>query len=339
MSHPLPDPVSFLEEVFDQLAELKLDVSALPVDHLCYRVERMQRYFELREAIQTNGHQLINESVVNGRLISCFRLATPICFQNREIPLLELPAPKAGSDYTEGYEHLEFVVENDISKWPSEVKLDKGLRVKFHDISLDKLIAQEQETGMTPPTNIAIFVSGTGSNARVMIDRFKGHPKIRVALLVSNKRLAPALMMAAERHIPTLVVNKEPFYEQPNFLLGELGRFNIQFIVLAGFLWLIPAYLVKAYPQKMVNIHPALLPKYGGKGMYGMHVHRAVAEAGESESGMSIHYVNEQYDEGNIIFQARTTLLPKDSPEDIAAKVLQLEHKYYGQVVEEIIVE
>ncbi|MEM8583820.1 MAG: VOC family protein [Bacteroidota bacterium] len=377
MIHPLPDPTSFLTEVFDQLAELKLDVSALSVDHLCYRVESMRRYFELREAIAASGHQLINESVVNGRLISCFRLSAPIIFQNREIPLLELPAPKAGSHYVEGYEHLEFVVGSKLEEWQQKLlaienqeklkkdiskgsgemeqfeensdlrkstfnpsislKLGKGLRVKFHERPLDEVIAFEQETDILPPTNIAIFVSGTGSNARVMIDRFKDHNRIRVALLVSNKRKAPALMMAAERGVPTLVVGRNQFYDQPDFLLNELGRFHIQFIVLAGFLWLIPAYLIRAYPKKMVNIHPALLPKYGGKGMYGMHVHRAVAEAGETESGLSIHYVNEQYDEGNIIFQARTRLLPEDGPEEIASKVLKLEHEHYGQIVEDII--
>ncbi|MEM7575616.1 MAG: phosphoribosylglycinamide formyltransferase [Bacteroidota bacterium] len=188
-----------------------------------------------------------------------------------------------------------------------------------------------------PQHKIAIFVSGTGSNARVMIDHFRDHPEIEVALLVSNKRKAKALLMAADREVPTLVLNRQDFYEQPDFLLNELRAFGVNFIVLAGFLWLIPAYLVEAFPQQIVNIHPALLPKYGGKGMYGHHVHEAVKTNAETESGMTIHYVNEQYDEGNIIFQARTSLLPEDSAEDIAAKVLQLEHAHYSKVVEDLL--
>ncbi|MEM6395875.1 MAG: phosphoribosylglycinamide formyltransferase [Bacteroidota bacterium] len=182
-----------------------------------------------------------------------------------------------------------------------------------------------------------MFVSGTGSNARKIIERFKDHPHISVALLVSNKSKAPALLMAAEHDVPTLVVNRSRFYDHTDFTLGELERFEIDFIVLAGFLWLIPAYLVEAFPNKIVNIHPALLPKYGGKGMYGMHVHRAVVEAGESESGMTIHYVNEHYDEGNIVFQARTGIDPGDTPEQVAQKVLKLEHEHYGSVVERLL--
>ena len=188
-----------------------------------------------------------------------------------------------------------------------------------------------------PQHKIAIFVSGTGSNARVMIDHFKDHPNIEVGLLLSNKRTAKALLMAADRNVPTLVLNRQRFYEQPEFLLEELRAFGVTFVVLAGFLWLIPPYLVAAFPQRIVNIHPALLPKYGGKGMYGHHVHEAVKANGETESGMTVHYVNEHYDEGNIIFQARTALSATDSAQDIAAKVLQLEHAHYSQVVEDLL--
>lgn len=183
---------------------------------------------------------------------------------------------------------------------------------------------------------IAIFVSGTGSNARVMIDTFAGEDDIEVALLVSSRSDAKALPMAAERGIPTLVLDRKRFRETDQ-LLSVLSDYRVSFIVLAGFLWLIPPYLVKAYPDKMVNIHPALLPQYGGKGMYGIHVHRAVKAAGDRESGPTIHYVNERYDEGNIIFQATTAISPADTPEDIAAKVLRLEHAHYASVVKDLL--
>ncbi len=183
---------------------------------------------------------------------------------------------------------------------------------------------------------LAIFVSGTGSNARVMIDYFAPNPEIEIALLVSNKPDAKALKMATEKGVPSLVLDRKAFRETDQ-LLAVLAEFEITFIVLAGFLWLIPPYLVKAFPQRIVNIHPALLPKYGGKGMYGMNVHRAVKAADESESGITIHFVNERYDEGNIIFQTTTALKKEDTAEVIAQKVLRLEHQNYSPVVQEIL--
>lgn len=181
---------------------------------------------------------------------------------------------------------------------------------------------------------LAIFVSGGGSNARTIIDRFQAHPEygIEVVLLVSNKAKAGALMMAAERDIPTLVVKRNSFYESEE-LLADLKTFQVDFIALAGFLWLIPPYLVQAFPNRMLNIHPALLPAYGGKGMYGANVHRAVKANGETESGITIHYVNEAYDEGDYVFQAAVRLDPEDSPEQIAERVLRLEHGNYWRVL------
>ncbi len=181
---------------------------------------------------------------------------------------------------------------------------------------------------------IVLFVSGTGSNARVMIDRFQDHPDdgVEVVLLVSNRASAPALLMAAERGIPTLVVDRAYFYDSEQ-LLEDLAHFRPDYLILAGFLWLVPAYLVRAFPDRIVNIHPALLPKYGGKGMYGANVHRAVHAAGERESGITIHYVNERYDEGAYIRQERVALEPSDTPEDIARKVLELEHRWYWETV------
>ncbi|MEM9260664.1 MAG: phosphoribosylglycinamide formyltransferase [Bacteroidota bacterium] len=181
---------------------------------------------------------------------------------------------------------------------------------------------------------LALFVSGTGSNARVIIDRFQSHPEdgVSIGLLVSNKPKAKALLMAAERGVPTLVLNRETFYKTED-ILAQLDHFQIDFIALAGFLWLIPGYLVKAFPQRILNIHPALLPDYGGKGMYGANVHRAVKANGETDSGITIHYVNEHYDEGNIVFQAAVRLDPEDSPEKIAERVLRLEHGNYWRVI------
>jgi len=184
---------------------------------------------------------------------------------------------------------------------------------------------------------LALFVSGTGSNARTIIDRFQNHPEdgIEIALLVSNKASAGALLMAAERNVPTLVVKREAFNKTTE-LLEDLKRFDVDFIALAGFLWLIPAYLVRAYPNRMLNIHPALLPDYGGKGMYGANVHKAVKANGEAESGITIHYVNEHYDEGDFVFQAAVRLDPDDSPEQIAERVLRLEHANYWRVIREL---
>ena len=144
--------------------------------------------------------------------------------------------------------------------------------------------------------------------------------------------------MAKSKAIPTLIIKRSSFYETEN-LLVDLAQHQIDFIALAGFLWLIPPYLVKAFPNKMVNIHPALLPKYGGKGMYGQYVHQAVRANNEPTSGMTLHYVNEQYDEGNIIFQAACPVANTDSATDIARNVLALEHYYFPRVLDYLLTE
>ena len=184
--------------------------------------------------------------------------------------------------------------------------------------------------------NIAIFASGTGSNARKIVEYFQDSDQITVSLIISNKSTAPVLQMAANYEIPTLVLNRKEFYETTN-ILKKIHAYNVDYLILAGFLWLIPQYLVQSFKNQIVNIHPALLPKYGGAGMYGMNVHKAVKEAGEKESGMTIHFVNEKYDEGAIIFQAKCLLEEKDTPEDIARKVLNLEHEYFPKTIESII--
>jgi len=184
---------------------------------------------------------------------------------------------------------------------------------------------------------MAIFASGRGSNAEKIIDYFTTHDRIRVALVVSNRSDAPVLKMANNRQVETLVIDRAYFYHSQN-LLELLREKDIQFIVLAGFMWLAPEYLVKAYHRRMVNIHPALLPRHGGKGMYGSRVHRAVKAAGETETGITIHYVNEHYDEGDIIFQKRCRIDPeKDDPDEIARKVQKLEHLHYAPVIESLL--
>jgi len=181
--------------------------------------------------------------------------------------------------------------------------------------------------------NIAIFASGGGSNAEAIINHLENHAHLTVRLIVSNRKNAGVLDRAKNHGIETLVIDRKEFYENKDFTI-KLAAAQIDLIVLAGFLWLIPPFLVKAFPKKIINIHPALLPKYGGKGMYGHHVHQAVFDNKEKESGPTVHYVNEVYDEGNIILQARCTLLATDRPEDIAAKVLRLEHQVYPVAVE-----
>lgn len=183
---------------------------------------------------------------------------------------------------------------------------------------------------------IAIFASGTGSNAEQIMRYFEQHASIRVALVVSNKPQAPVLDKAAAHNVPTHIIHRSSFYDTQQ-LLAVLSQYHIDCIVLAGFMWLIPSYLVQAYPGRILNIHPALLPAYGGKGMYGMHVHNAVHAAGERVSGITIHQVNERYDEGAIVFQARCNLSPEDTPEVIARKVQRLEHQYYAPIIEQYV--
>lgn len=186
--------------------------------------------------------------------------------------------------------------------------------------------------------HIAIFASGTGSNARKIIEYFKQHPKICVSLIVSNKPDAKVLEIARENDIPSLVIHRKDFYESEN-ILKKINEYFIDFVVLAGFLWLVPAYLVKAFEGRMANIHPALLPKYGGKGMFGIKVHEAVCKSGERETGITIHLVNEQYDDGDIVFQAKCPVEPSDTPEMVARKVQQLEHRYFPEVIEKLILQ
>jgi phosphoribosylglycinamide formyltransferase-1 len=183
---------------------------------------------------------------------------------------------------------------------------------------------------------LAIFSSGTGSNAARIIQYFQGHPTISVCLIVCNNPQAGVLNIASAAGIPVLLIEKEQFFRGSAYI-PELHARNIDFIVLAGFLWKIPSKLVQAYRHRIVNIHPALLPAYGGKGMFGRHVHEAVIIAGEKESGITIHYVDELYDHGQAIFQAKVAVDPGDTPETLARKIQYLEHNHFPRVIEEIV--
>lgn len=184
--------------------------------------------------------------------------------------------------------------------------------------------------------NIAIFASGAGSNAQQIINRFINHPTITVALIVCNKPGAGVLNIARLHNIPSLIIEKEVFL-RGNAYLDVLEQYKINFIVLAGFLWKVPAVLIKAYPQKIVNIHPALLPAYGGKGMYGHFVHEAVIANKEKQSGITIHYVDELYDHGAVIKQATCEIAAGDTPEMLAQKIHVLEHEHFPQVIEAVL--
>lgn len=181
---------------------------------------------------------------------------------------------------------------------------------------------------------LAIFLSGTGSNARNLCGYFSGHPDIEVALLLTNRENSGAAAIAADYDLPFFVFGKDEFYDSAS-VLRQLAEFQVDAIVLAGFLWLLPKSLIEHYPGRIINIHPALLPKYGGKGMYGKKVHEAVKANGETESGITIHLCNEHYDEGDILFQAHCPVVPEDTPASIAQKVHALEHEFFPKVVEE----
>lgn len=186
--------------------------------------------------------------------------------------------------------------------------------------------------------NIAIFASGNGSNAQNIIEYFENSETYKIALVLSNKEDAYVLERAAKKKIPAFVFNRQQFYET-NIVLDKLKFYNIDFIVLAGFLLMIPLNLISRFPNSIINIHPALLPKYGGKGMYGMNVHKAVIEAGEKESGITIHYVNENYDEGKIIFQAKVDVNKDDTPESLAEKIHVLEYMHFPVQIKKALIE
>jgi formyltetrahydrofolate-dependent phosphoribosylglycinamide formyltransferase len=228
-----------------------------------------------------------------------------------------------------GYQILLLLYGALLGQWAFFWRYEKKL--------LQKLGILRSETMHKPPTvPIAIFASGAGSNAAKIIERLQNHPVATVALIVCNKPGAGVISIAENAGIPVLLIEKERFFRGDAYL-PALKELHIQWIVLAGFLWKVPASLVSAFPGHIINIHPALLPKYGGKGMYGQHVHAAVIAAGEKESGITIHYVNEHFDDGPPIFQAKCPVTPDDSPDSLAEKIHQLEHRYFPEIVEKLV--
>lgn len=202
----------------------------------------------------------------------------------------------------------------------------------------DKAAPSKEESPVAglEKTAVAIFASGAGSNAQQIISYFKESERVAIKLIVCNKPEAGVLGIAEKEGISTLFIERERFFRGDSYLplLQEAG---IHFIVLAGFLWKVPLPIIQAYPERIINIHPALLPKFGGKGMWGLYVHKAVLEKGEKTSGITIHYVDEQYDNGDIIFQATCEVKEEDTPETLAKRVHALEHAYFSKVIEETI--
>lgn len=183
---------------------------------------------------------------------------------------------------------------------------------------------------------VVVFASGNGSNAQKIIDRFENSEKIEVSAIFSNKAEAFVVERAKKHRIKCIIFSRKDFYEDA-VVAKHLKEIKPDLIVLAGFLWLIPHEMTLEYKNKIINLHPALLPKYGGKGMYGMNVHKAIIENKETESGITIHYVNEKYDEGAIIFQDSVNIDGEDTPETLAEKIHQLEHKHFPEVIENLL--
>ena len=182
---------------------------------------------------------------------------------------------------------------------------------------------------------ILLFASGTGSNVENIIQHFKNHHDIIVVGIYTNNPNAKVLDKAKNHNIPTLIFNREQLTD--GFVFDKIAELKPDLIVLAGFLWKMPEEIVKAYPNKIINIHPALLPKYGGKGMYGIKVHQTILENKEKETGITIHYVNEHYDEGEFIFQQKVAIEDCKTPEDVANKIHELEHKHFPIIIEKIL--
>ena len=183
---------------------------------------------------------------------------------------------------------------------------------------------------------LAIFVSGSGTNMQRIANYFKNHPQIEMSLVVCNNPDAGAIARAESLGIPLMMIDKKSF-KNPEPLTAELFKKQIDWIILAGFLWLIPKAIIQAYPNRIINIHPALLPAYGGKGMYGEKVHQAVINNGEKQSGITIHFVNEHYDAGAIIFQQQLDLQANEKSESLAQRIHELEYKHYPEVIEKVV--
>lgn len=181
---------------------------------------------------------------------------------------------------------------------------------------------------------LAIFASGSGTNAQNIINYFLNEPQIKISCICTNRADAYVVERARTHNIPVLVFSKDEFYHTEN-ILTYLNNNKINWIILAGFLWLVPSYLIHAFPDHIINIHPALLPKYGGKGMYGNHVHQAVIDHKDTVSGITIHRVDSEYDRGSIIFQATCTVDASDTAESLATKIHDLEYEHFPKIIEQ----
>jgi phosphoribosylglycinamide formyltransferase-1 len=185
---------------------------------------------------------------------------------------------------------------------------------------------------------LAILASGGGSNADAILRFFSGHDRIRIVLIACNRQSAGVYQIADNHGVESIYLSRERFLSEDGYM-PEFKARGVDGLILAGFLWKIPQGLIDAYPNRILNIHPALLPKFGGQGMYGIHVHTAVLAANETASGITIHRVDEQYDNGDHIRQVRCAVEPNDTPESLAKRVLQLEHQYYPPTIEEYFTE
>jgi formyltetrahydrofolate-dependent phosphoribosylglycinamide formyltransferase len=218
--------------------------------------------------------------------------------------------------------------------WKYEKKILRRMGLMEKDVST---VPHHEDTSSDSPVRIAIFASGAGSNAQKIIDHFKEKTWARVALIICNNPGAGVLQIASKENIPVLMLEKKIFAETG--YTEEIKKYKIDFLVLAGFLWKVPETLIRNFQRKIINIHPALLPDFGGKGMYGHAVHAAVIAAGKKESGITIHYVDEQYDHGTIIFQARCPVDDNETAESLAQKIHALEHTFYPQQIESLLIQ
>ena len=215
--------------------------------------------------------------------------------------------------------------------WKYEKKLLQKLKILKKDRESQESRGGSQESGEVK--RIAIFASGAGTNAENIINYFRNHQSTNVSLIVCNTPDAGVLKIAESNQISTLNIEREKFFKGGGYV-DELKKAEIDFIVLAGFLWKVPQVLIEAYRNRIVNIHPALLPKYGGKGMYGAKVHESVIAAGDKESGITIHYVDEHYDNGDEIFKAKCSVELSDTPESLAKKIHEMEYEHFPKVIE-----
>jgi formyltetrahydrofolate-dependent phosphoribosylglycinamide formyltransferase len=229
-----------------------------------------------------------------------------------------------------GYQVLLLSYGAILGQWAFFWKYEKRLLQKLG------IMDSKKATNSRKITKIAIFASGAGSNAANIIRFFEHRNDVQIALIVCNKPGAGVLQIAEKNGVASLIIEKERFATGDAYL-PELQKLKIDFVVLAGFLWKVPAALIAGYPNKIINIHPALLPKYGGKGMYGSKVHEAVIAAGEKESGITIHFVNEHYDDGATIFQANCNIDAMDTPDTLAAKIHDLEYAHFPKQIDELL--